>query len=122
MLVKSLLTAAAVATVAATLSAPAQAKKLDVDVYLGIEGPRPDYYEPRYPIYDEPAYVRPRPVYYGISCEEGRQQVRDEGFRKVRAIDCGGRRYTYRARQGGNRYIVKVSRRSGEIISVQQTY
>jgi hypothetical protein len=120
MIVKSLIAAAAVAAVAATASAPAQAKKLDLDVYLGVGNP--GYYEPSYPIYDEPEYRPVRPRYSGISCEEGRDNVRDEGFRKVRAIDCGGRRYTYRARQNGNPYIVKVSRRSGQIISVQEAW
>jgi hypothetical protein len=120
MIAKSLIAAAAVAAVAATASSPAFAKKLDLDVYLGVPGP--GYYEPSYPVYDEPVYRRPRAEYYGISCEEGRNNVRDEGFRKVRAIDCSGRRYTYRARQGGNPYIVKVSRRSGQIISVQEAW
>lgn len=128
MITKTLIAAAAVAVLATAVSAPANAK-VNVDVYLGGFGP--GYYEPAYPVYSPPPRPRyddydyePAPVYqsYGISCEEGRDYVRDSGFRKVRAISCGGKRYTYRGRRDGNPYIIKVSRRSGEIISVQQAY
>lgn len=119
-MIKSLFAAAAVAAIAMTASAPAEAKKLNLDVYIGT----PDYYEPRYPVYEEPIY-RPRYQerrYYGISCDEGREQVRDSGFHRVRALNCDGRRYTYRARKNGTPVIVQVSRRSGEIISVREAY
>jgi hypothetical protein len=125
-MIKSLFAAAAVAAIAMTASAPAEAKKLDLDVYLGVG--TPGYYDPGYSVYEEPRHRRYRPRYeeeprdYGISCDEGREQVRDSGFRKVRALSCDGRRYTYRARKHGTPYIVKVSRRSGEIISVQEAY
>jgi hypothetical protein len=126
MITKTLIAAAAVAATAAFSTVSAEAKpKFDIDVYLG--GPVYDY-DPGYGYYD-PVPVRPRPrprvVYeddYGISCERGRQEVKWNGFYKVRAIDCDGRRYTYKARRDGERYIVKVSRRSGEIISVQPAY
>jgi hypothetical protein len=121
MFMKSMFAAAAVAAVAVTATAPADAK-VKVDLYLGA----PIYdYDPGYPVYDEPYPVYERPRYrrsYGISCEQGRRQVREEGFRRVRAVDCSGRRYTYEARRDGERYIVRVSRRSGDIISVQEAY
>ncbi len=128
MIAKTLIAAAAVATLATAVSAPANAK-VNVDLYVG--GFDPGYYEPSYPVYDAPRRPRyndydyePAPVYqrYGISCEEGRDYVRDSGFRKVRAINCGGKRFTYKARRDGNPYIVRVSRRNGEIISVQPAY
>ncbi len=123
MITKTLIAAAAVSAIAFGASAPANAK-VNVDLYFG--GFAPGYYEPSYPVYGgyEEEY-RPRRrhhVEYGISCEDGREAVRDSGFRKVRAISCSGKRYTYRARQHGDTFIVKVSRRSGNIISVQETY
>jgi hypothetical protein len=126
MIMKSLIAAAAFATIAATASAPAQAK-VNVDVFLGGFGP--GYYVPAEPVY-RPVY-RPyypvyegdyRPRYYGISCEQGRREVRASGFRNVRALECGGRSFTYRATRGYNRFIITVSRRSGNILSVRERY
>ncbi len=130
MITKTLIAAAAVSAIALGATAPANAK-VNVDLYVGGFGP--GYYEPAYPVYEEPRYDHHRPRHgdgydsgygegYGVSCEDGIQVVRDHGFRKVRALDCSGRRYTYKARQHGGSYIVKVSRRSGNIISVQETY
>jgi hypothetical protein len=131
MIMKTLFAAAAVSALAVGVSAPANAK-VKVDVYLGGYAPDyPGYYEPAYPVY-QPA-PRPRHHYpryddeadydnYGISCEEGRDQVRDSGFRKVRALDCDGPRYSYRARRNGETFVVRVSSRSGNIISVRPAY
>jgi hypothetical protein len=126
MIMKSLFAAAAVTALAAGISAPANAK-VKVDLYVG--GYTPDYYEPAYPVYDAyPPRPRHYPRYdddydrYGISCEEGRDMVRDSGFRKVRSLDCDGPRYSYRARRGGDTFIVRVSSRSGNIISVRPAY
>jgi hypothetical protein len=125
MIMKSLIAAAAVAVVAAGAAAPANAK-VHVDLYLG--GYAPNYYEPSYPVYDPPPrrhhYEEPAPVYdsYGISCDDGIDQVREAGFYKVRALSCEGRRYTYKGRRDGYKYIIKVSRRSGDIVSVQAAY
>jgi hypothetical protein len=129
MITKTLIAAAAVAVLAAGISAPANAK-VHVDLFVG--GLNPGYYDPGYPVYEPAPRPRrhhnydyePEPVYqsYGVSCEEGRDNVRDSGFYKVRAVNCDGRRYTYKARRDGNPYIVRVSRRSGEIVSVQDAY
>jgi hypothetical protein len=133
MITKTLIAAAAVAVLAAGASAPANAK-VHVDLFVGGYNPgyNPGYYEPSYPVYDGGYRPRrhhrddyePAPVYqsYGVSCEEGRDNVRDSGFYKVRALNCDGKRYTYKARRDGNPYIVRVSRRSGEIVSVQEAY
>jgi hypothetical protein len=120
MITKSLIAAAVVAAAAAT-AAPANAK-VDVDVYLGLgDGYGPGYYAPTYPVYG--VHARPRAHHgYGISCENGRDEVRDSGFRKVRAVDCSGRHFTYKARRHGDTFIVKVSRRNGDIISVRETW
>lgn len=128
MITKTLIAAAAVSAIAFGASAPANAK-VNVDLYVGGFGP--GYYEPAYPVYeepryydDEPRYERRRPRYesYRISCDDGSQAVRNIGFRKVRPIDCSGRSYTYKARRHGNPFVVKVSSRNGRVISVQEAW
>jgi hypothetical protein len=76
----------------------------------GYYGPPPGYYRP------------PPPAYYpiGISCSDARRIVRNEGFHRVRAIDCEGRRYQFRASYRGRPVIVIVSSRSGRIIDVER--
>ncbi len=56
---------------------------------------------------------------YLISCREGRRLVRENGFRHVRAFDCEGSVFGYRASSRHGGAIVKVSNR-GQIISVQR--
>ena len=127
MITKTLIAAAAVTAIAFGVSAPANAK-VNVDLYIGGFGP--GYYEPAYPVYEEPRYYeeeeyRPRRRHYdysGISCDDGSQAVRNIGFRKVRPVDCSGRSYTYKARRKGNPFIVKVSSRNGRILSVQEAW
>lgn len=128
MITKTLIAAAAVSAIAFGASAPANAK-VNLDLYIGGFGP--GYYEPAYPVYeepryydDEPRYERRRPRYesYRISCNDGTQAVRDIGFRKVRAIDCSGRSYTYKARRHGNPFVVEVSSRNGRILSVERAW
>lgn len=133
MITKTLVAAAAVAVLAVGIAAPANAK-VKVDLFIGGFNPgyNPGYYEPSYPVYDGGYRPRrhhqyeyePEPVYesYGISCEEGRDQVRESGFYKVRALNCDGKRFTYKGRRDGTKYIIKVSRRSGDIVSVQEVY
>jgi hypothetical protein len=125
MFTKSLIAAAAIAIVGAASTAPANAK-VNVDLYLGgfDAGYGYGYYDP-----PAPRQHHPRPHYgddygydNGISCEQGRREVRYAGFRKVRPIDCNGRRYTYEARRGYNDYVIKVSRRTGDIISVRESW
>jgi hypothetical protein len=128
MIIKTLIAAAAVSAIAFGASSNANAK-VNVDLYVGGFGP--GYYEPAYPVYeepryydDEPRYEHPRPRYesYRISCDDGSQAVRDVGFRKVRPIDCSGRNYTYKARRHGNPFVVRVSSRNGRVISVQEAW
>lgn len=125
MIAKSLIAAAAVAISVAGFSATsANAGKWDVDINL-----YPDYgygvgygIGAGYPIYDEPIYHhRPHHV-VRVSCEEGAWSVRSAGFRKVRVNECDGRSYTYTGKRHGERFLIKVSSRSGEIISVRSFY
>lgn len=88
--------------------------------------PHPPHRPPHPPYYPgpPPGYYRPvpPPYYYHderISCSEARAIVRSEGFRKVKAIDCEGRQYQFRAIYHGRRVIVIVSSRSGDILDVR---
>ena len=54
-----------------------------------------------------------------ISCGEGRQILRWEGFRHIRAFDCDGRTYGYRAENRRGPVKITMSNR-GNIISVQR--
>lgn len=54
-----------------------------------------------------------------ISCGEGRQVVREEGFRRVRTVRCGAEVYRYEAVKRYRLWSVKVSARSGRIISAR---
>lgn len=128
MFMKSLIAVAAVASTLAVI-APAEA---GVKVYLGgslfdngygYDG-YPDYRPDYQPDYQPDNFYEPprRPQYRGISCEDGAEQVREEGYRRVRVIECEGRNYTYKARRQGGRYVVTVSRRRGDIVSVEQVY
>jgi hypothetical protein len=55
----------------------------------------------------------------GLTCGEGRRIVRERGYSNVRPIDCGGRTFTYAARERGAPVEVRVSARSGRIVSVE---
>ena len=81
--------------------------------------PHPPYYPGPPPGYYRPA---PPPYYYyeeRISCREARAIVRSEGFRNVKAIDCEGRQYQFRATYRGRPVIVVISSRSGRILDVR---
>ncbi|WP_085464547.1 hypothetical protein [Mesorhizobium australicum] len=83
--------------------------------------PRPPHH-PRPPYYPPPYYnPAPPPYYYAdrIGCREARSIVRSEGFRNVKAIDCEGRQYQFRATYRGRPVIVIVSSRSGNILDVR---
>lgn len=73
----------------------------------------PTQYYPDYPDdedYDDRGYV---------SCGEGRRIVRDEGFFRVRTVRCGAEVYRYEALKRHRIWSVKVSARSGRIISAR---
>lgn len=118
MFAKSLIAAAAVAVSVAGFSATQANAGVDVDVTIG-GGFYPGHYGgyPVYPVYEEPVYHS-----WGVSCFEGKQIVRSAGFRKVQPKDCSGRRFSYFARKHGDSFIVRVSRKTGNIISVSEVY
>ena len=54
----------------------------------------------------------------GISCKYGRKVVKNAGYHNVKTKECVGDSYTFTGKMGGDKYRVKVSRWSGNIISV----
>lgn len=134
MFLKSLIAVATVASAVSFASVPAKAETtVDVGIGIGLGGFYPgdgygygdDGYADDYPVY--PRHRRRHfddyaPVLsYGVSCNRGRNIVRSEGFRNVRAYDCSAPTYAYKAWRDGELYRVKVSYR-GRIISVRPIY
>ncbi len=122
---KSLIAAAALATVFAFASAPAKAEtNVDFNIGFGFGGFGPDYgpgygfgYDDDFPDYGYHPRPRPRP-HFRVSCGEGRNVVREAGFRRVTAYDCSAPTYGYKAWRHGDLFKVKVSS-NGRIISVR---
>jgi hypothetical protein len=54
-----------------------------------------------------------------ISCQEGRQVVRQAGFRRVQPVRCSGDIYRYRAFRRGKIWTVRVDSWSGQIVSAR---
>lgn len=84
-----------------------------------------------------PEYTQPYGFYYGedyaypryhsrriyrnvVSCSEARWMLADRGWRNVRANDCHGSSYSFTARRKGAVSVIRVSARSGNIISVRR--
>jgi hypothetical protein len=87
-----------------------------------IPSPGPGYYGG----YDQDTgiYRRFRPRYhddydYGrLSCGEARRLVRRQGFRHIEARDCSGSRYRFTGWRRGTPFSIRISARSGRIISI----
>jgi len=69
--------------------------------------------------YDEPYWTLPLYGLSRVSCGEGRAIVDDNGFNRVRTIECSGGTYTYAARRQGDSYRVSLNSRTGEIVRVR---
>jgi hypothetical protein len=121
-MIRNLALAAAIAL--ATLggvsaTAPAQA---DVRIYLGIPfhpyqvGPGWRYYD-GYGWYDYGRYGEFRPYHRNrLTCNQARRLVDRRGYHNVKARDCSGRTYSFRAtNRKGNRVIVYVNSYTGAI-------
>jgi hypothetical protein len=73
---------------------------------------RPYYYDPYY----DPYYPRLRHrVVRESTCDDAAQAIREAGYRNIRATDCSGRFYSYRATKRGRSYSLRVDTRSGRI-------
>ena len=81
--------------------------------------PRQDYDDEKFDgaddktYYQAPLRLKVRPV---KSCQSVGRELRQFGYRRVRAVECGGRNYKYVAYLGYQRFMVKVNSRSGAII------
>ena len=101
-----ILTAAAALTIAATGYTAVPAKAQDVDIYIDIPGfgrmPGYEYGGRRY-----------------ISCRHGARIVDRRGYSRVRPFDCNRPTYRYRARRGGDWWIVRLNARNGRIVGTR---
>jgi hypothetical protein len=142
MLKKSLIAAAALASVVTLASTSAKA---DSDIFFGIGfGGGPGFHHPRggyfppppppEPIYSEDPFAgdygyRPHhrrhrfeDTYFSrVSCSGGANILRRAGFRGVEADDCSAPTYSYQAWRHGEQFDIQVSSR-GRIISVDPAY
>jgi hypothetical protein len=62
-----------------------------------------------------PHFKRERYAKRRISCGQAADIVRDHGFSRVVATDCGGKHYHFKARKHGDRFFVRVNSRSGAV-------
>jgi hypothetical protein len=92
----------------------ASAQSLQLDLNNGRIGIGPDASE------RERQPYRTEREREGISCGEGRRIVRNNGFRDVRPISCGGRAFTYSAVRRGEPVEVRVSAREGRIVGIER--
>jgi hypothetical protein len=62
---------------------------------------------------------RPLPrLHESIGCAEGRDILAQQGFDKVRSIECRAPAYTYSARWEGHGFRIRLSARSGRILNI----
>jgi hypothetical protein len=59
--------------------------------------------------------------HFGISCRDGRNIVKQRGFRRVHAVDCSGDTFSYEGKKHGELYEISVNMR-GDIVSVDSAY
>lgn len=109
---KLIIASALAASVALGMSSAAEAKT-SIKFYFGV--PHYDYQVDRdYRYRSGYGWYNPGKR-YRLTCREARREVRREGFRNVSAIECNGRTYTFRAVRNGNRQIVYVDARTGNV-------
>jgi hypothetical protein len=142
-MIRKLMLAAAVAVSTASMSQLVEAKtRVFVDIGLGggcLGNPYACNYGPGWDdgdYYGGPAYIydyRPRRHYQPdyddgydydipdrISCREARSILRERGWRNVQVRECGGASYTFTASRRGSVSLLRVSSRTGRIISVRR--
>jgi hypothetical protein len=117
----------------------AQAQSVSRYCYYNPDDPNCDDDEPRYyrpdrdedPAYDdgqddEPVYVAPRPRRYVEEpvvvsrCDRVRSRLERQGYRRLRALDCEGTSYKFRAVNSSGRSVVIRIRSDGRIIAVSR--
>jgi hypothetical protein len=127
MLKKSLIAAAAVASVVGFASGAAKADPhVTIGFGFGTDGYFPGFMADPYPYMGHrhrPHHFRDyeADIDYGVSCNQARNIVRSAGFHNVYAYDCSAPTYGYKAVKHGDLFKIKVSY-SGDIISVRPIY
>ncbi len=144
MFMKSIFAATAVAATLAGAAPAAQAKHhhhVDLGINIGVPTCGSGYYDPACDYPPPPPPPRPHHVYmpdygydsgyggdygYGdggydsgydrLSCGEGRQIVRQSGWRGVRPFDCDGQNYKYTGFRRGDNWVIVLDSRTGTII------
>lgn len=56
---------------------------------------------------------------YRVSCSEAQDILEDRGFTGIRTVSCGGSSYRFSARWKGEAYALRVSRSTGDIVSMK---
>jgi hypothetical protein len=109
-MLKSILTAAAVALPMTLVAAPSA--QADVDIFLGF--PHYDYnVGPGYRYRDGYGWYNPRRE--RLSCRQGARLLEREGFDVIRPVDCRGRNYAYRVENRRGRLVtIVLNSRTGE--------
>ena len=74
--------------------------------------------------YDRPYWQQPQYSYQynRISCGEGRSIVADNGYNRIRTIECNGTTFTYQAHRGSRTYRVFINSRRGSVSGVTRLY
>jgi hypothetical protein len=79
------------------------------------------YYDQFYndPFYDDRYYDWVDEPYYSerLTCRQAIAELRDRGYRNVKAFDCRGESYGFYATRGGKKYKISVSPFDGRITS-----
>jgi hypothetical protein len=117
---KSLLLIAAFATFMAGATLPSYADNVPAEFQVATSQYHGGDYQNPYPGYDDgDDYDDDDDEQDQISCQEGRQVVRQAGFRRVQPLRCSGDTYRYRAFRRGKIWTVRLDSWSGRIISAR---
>jgi hypothetical protein len=114
---KSLLLVTAFATFMAGATLPSYAGNVSAEIQVGSSYHQGGDYPYPYPGYDDSDDYDDEEDQ--ISCSEGRQVVRQSGFRKVQPVRCSGDIYRYRAIRRGKIWTVRLDSWSGRIVSAR---
>ena len=57
---------------------------------------------------------------YRVTCAEARDILDDRGFSNIKTLSCGGAAYKFKARWKGKNYILRVSRSTGDLLSMKR--
>ncbi len=70
------------------------------------------------PFFDDSFVHRPQ-AYNRLDCDEAGSLVRERGFHRVRATDCRGKSYSFKAVKKGRHYVVKVNAFTGHMKAIK---